>query len=107
MLDGIVRDRVKMALNGHVIVTVIIDEDGEPLGEPWCEVKGIAEVGTSNAPLVDVLEQDLGQLIMRADERTVADDDKLEEQLKRQARRTCQQEIGKKVEVTCVISRLS
>jgi ribonuclease J len=37
----------------------------------------------------------------------VADDDKLEEQLKRQARRTCQQEIGKKVEVTCVISRLS
>jgi ribonuclease J len=107
MLDGIVRDRVKMALNGHVIVTVIIDEDGEPLGEPWCEVKGIAEVGTSNAPLVDVLEQDLGQLIMRADDRTVADDDKLEEQLKRQARRTCQQEIGKKVEVTCVISRLS
>ena len=44
---------------------------------------------------------------MRADDRTLADDDKLEEQLRRIARQTCQGEIGKRVEVTCVISRLS
>ena len=35
-MDGIVRDRIRMALNGHVTVTVIMDEDDEPLGEPWC-----------------------------------------------------------------------
>ena len=106
-LDGIVRDRIRMALNGHVVVTVIVDEDGEPLGEPWCELKGLPEIGTSKAPLVDVLEEDLHQFLMRADDRTLADDDKLEEQLRRIARQTCQGEIGKRVEVTCVISRLS
>ncbi|MEL6509876.1 MAG: ribonuclease J [Pseudomonadota bacterium] len=106
-LDGIVRDRMRMALNGHVIVTVIIDEDGEPLGEPWCETKGLAEQGQSNAPLVDILEEDLSQFLRRADDRTLADDDKLEEQIKRIVRQTTQAEIGKKVEVTSVISRLS
>ena len=33
-LDGVVRDRIRMALNGHVTITVILDEDGELLGEP-------------------------------------------------------------------------
>ena len=28
-LDGVVRDRIRMALNGHVLVTLILDEDDE------------------------------------------------------------------------------
>ncbi|MGR3542323.1 MAG: ribonuclease J, partial [Hasllibacter sp.] len=32
-LDGVVRDRIRMALNGHVIVSLIVDEDDSPLGE--------------------------------------------------------------------------
>jgi ribonuclease J len=106
-LDGIVRDRIRMALNGHVIVTVILDEEDEPLGEPWCELMGLAEMGRNNAPLVDVLEADLSQMLGRANEKTLTDDDKLEEALKRTTRQTCQAEIGKKPEVTVVISRLA
>ncbi len=41
-LDGVVRDRIRMALNGHVMVTLIIDEHDEPLGDPWCEINGPA-----------------------------------------------------------------
>jgi len=105
-MDGIVRDRIRMALNGHVLVTLIIDEEGEPLGEPWCELRGLAETGRSKAPLVDVLEEDLQQFLGRADARTLAEDDKLEEGLRRIVRNTAQTEIGKKPEVTVVISRL-
>jgi ribonuclease J len=106
-LDGIVRDRIRMALNGHVIVTVILDEDDELLGEPWCEVMGLSEMGRSNAPLVDALEEDLSQFIGRAGAKTLTDDDKLEEGLRRVTRQTTQNEIGKKPEVTVVISRLA
>ncbi|PIE14471.1 MAG: MBL fold hydrolase [Rhodobacterales bacterium] len=106
-LDGIVRDRIRIALNGHVIVTVILDEEGEPLGEPWCEVVGLAETGRSHAPLVDVLEQDLSQFLGRASEKTLGDDDKLEQELKRIVRRVSQDEIGKKPEVTVITSRLA
>jgi ribonuclease J len=106
-LDGVVRDRIRMALNGHVIVTVILDEEDELLGEPWCEIMGLPEMGRNSAPLVDALEEDLSQFIGRAGDKTITDDDKLEEGLRRIARQTAQAEIGKKPEVTVVISRLA
>ena len=106
-LDGIVRDRIRLALNGHVTATVIIDEDGEVLGEPWCEIIGLAEIGKSSAPVVDVLEADLGQFLGRADRRTLADDDKLEDAARKIIRKSAMDETGKKPEVTLVISRLA
>ncbi|MEQ9693626.1 ribonuclease J [Shimia sp. SDUM112013] len=106
-LDGIVRDRIRMALNGHLVVTVILDEDDEPLGEAWCEIKGLPEQGRSFAPLLDVLEEDLTQFLGRASEKTLSNDDKLEEELRRIARNTCNDEIGKKPEVTVIVSRMS
>lgn len=106
-LDGIVRDRIRMALNGHVTVTLILDENDDPMGDPWCDVMGLAETGRSHAPLVDVLEEDLGQFLGRAKGSTRADDDKLEDGLRKAVRQSCMNEIGKKPEVTVVISRLA
>ena len=106
-LDGVVRDRIRMALNGHVVVTLIVDEEDEPLGDPWCETKGLPETGRSRAPLVDVLEEDLSQWVRRAGAKTLRDEDKLNEGLRRVARQTAQDEIGKKPEVTVIVSRLS
>ncbi|WP_425085027.1 ribonuclease J [Ruegeria profundi] len=105
-LDGVVRDRIRMALNGHVTVTVILDEEDEPLGEPWCDAMGLPEIGTSRAALVEVLEEDLNQFLMRAEAKTLCDDDKLEEAMRRIVRQTAKAEIGKKPEVTVVISRM-
>lgn len=105
-MDGIVRDRIRMALNGHVVVTVILDEDDEPLGEPWCDIKGLAETGTSNAALVEVMEEDLNQFLMRAGAKTLRNEEKLEQELRRIARQSAHGEIGKKPEVTVVVSRM-
>ncbi len=106
-LDGVVRDRIRMALNGHVLVTLIMDDEDQPLGDPWCEVMGLAETGRSRAPLVDVLEEDLSQWVNRAGKKIWRDDDKLNEGLRRAVRQTAQDETGKKPEVTVVVSRLS
>lgn len=105
-LDGIVRDRIRMALNGHVIVTVILDEEDEPLGDAWCELMGLPEVGASQVSVVEVLEADLTQFLMRANPKTLASDERLEESLRRIVRQTAQAEIGKRPEVTVVISRM-
>ncbi len=103
--DGVVRDRIRMALNGHVMVNVILDED-EPLGEPWIETMGLPEMGNSNAPLAELLENDLNQQLMRLSAKTLMDDGKLEEEMRRMTRNIAMSEIGKKPEVTVVISRL-
>ncbi|MFY0661670.1 MAG: ribonuclease J [Shimia sp.] len=106
-MDGIIRDRIRMALNGHVIVTVLLDEDDEPLGDAWCELMGLPELGRSQAPLVDVLEEDVTQFLGRAKEKTLRDDDKIEGDIRRIVRNSARDEIGKKPEVTVIVSRLS
>ena len=106
-LDGIVRDRIKLAVNGLIVVNIIIDENDEMLGEPWCELRGLADFGQSECNFVDVLEEDLSQYIGRASVSIIKDDNKLEKDIKRIARQTALSEIGKKPEISIIISRLS
>lgn len=106
-LDGVVRNRMRMALNGQVVVTLIIDENNEPLGDPWVELSGLTETGKSGVALAEVLEEDLSQFVNRANAKTLRDDVKLEKELRIAARRSAQGEIGKKPEVMVIISRLS
>ena len=106
-MDGVVRDRIRMALNGHVTVTLIVDEDGEALGEPWVDTMGLPTKGRGGRDLSEVLEADLGAFVSSAGRKLMADDDQLEEALKRAVRQVAMEVIGKKPEVIVVISRLS
>ncbi|WP_298292619.1 ribonuclease J [uncultured Litoreibacter sp.] len=106
-LDGVVRDRIRMALNGQVVIGILIDEEDEPLTDAWAEMRGLPEVGQSRVSVQDILEEEVGQFLGRADSKTVADDGKLEEQVKRIVRNACSKEIGKKPEVVVLISRLT
>ena len=106
-LDGVVRDRIRVALNGQVFLTLIMDENDEPLGEPWAELVGLPETGRSRAPLVELIEAAADGFMGRADDKVLIDDDKIEEGLRRVVRQTAVEEIGKKPEVVVVISRLS
>jgi ribonuclease J len=105
--DGVVRDRIRMALNGHMIVTLILDENDDPLGDPWVELMGLSEKGRSNGALIEAVEADLAQYLGRANDKTLIDDVKLEKELKNVARRAAHSSIGKKPEVTVIVSRLS
>lgn len=106
-MDGVVRDRIRLALNGHVVITVIMDEDDSPLGEPWAELEGVAEVGRSGRPLSESLEEELAEFLNRAGGKILRDDDKLDEGIRRVVRQVSMEEIGKKPEVTVVVSRLA
>ena len=105
--DGVVRDRIRMALNGHVMATLILDEGDALLGDAWVEVMGLPELGRRGAPLVDTLETELGEFLNGVGVKVLRDDAKLEEALRRFIRTVAMEEIGKKPEVTVVISRLS
>lgn len=106
-LDGVVRDRIRMALNGHALVTLILDEADEPMGEPWVELMGLPTVGRGERPLAETIEADLAEFAERADRKLLRDDDKLDEAIRKVTRQVAMEEIGKKPEVTVVISRLT
>lgn len=106
-LDGIVRDRIRMALNGIAVIGVLIDEQDEPLLDAWCDLRGLPEIGRSRTGLAELIEDEVGQFLGRADDKTIMDDDRLEEAIRRIVRQTAQDEIGKKPEVAVLISRLA
>jgi len=105
-MDGVIRDRIRMALNGHVMVTVILDEADAPLGEAWVEIMGLPAMGRGNRALSETLESDLTEFLENAGKKLLGDDDKLDEALRRIVRQVTVEEIGKKPEVTVVVSRL-
>ena len=104
-LDGVIRDRIRMALNGHVLVTVILDDDNDTLGDAWVELMGLTLKGRSGR-LQETLEAEINEYLQGAGQKVLRDDDKLDEALRRIARQVSMEEIGKKPEVTVVVSRL-
>ncbi|PKP74066.1 MAG: MBL fold hydrolase [Alphaproteobacteria bacterium HGW-Alphaproteobacteria-6] len=106
-MDGVVRDRIRMAVNGHVLATAILDEEDRPLGDAWVEMMGLPAKGRGGAPLGEQIEAELTEMLERADDRLLRDDTKLDEAIRRLVRQVAMEEVGKKPEVTVVVSRLT
>ncbi|MDO5632664.1 MAG: ribonuclease J [Paracoccus sp. (in: a-proteobacteria)] len=105
-MDGIVRDRIRMALNGHALVSVIVDEDDNVLPDAWVELMGLPDITRNGQSLARHIETELAAFLERADDRIVRDDAKMDEAIRRATRQAAMEEIGKKPEVTVIISRL-
>ena len=99
------RERMKLALNGIVMVALIIDEDDEPLEDCWVETRGLPEMVGHDA-LAEMIEDQLASALPRMNRKTVMDDDKIEDEVKRIVRQVCVSEIGRKPEVAVIVSRL-
>jgi ribonuclease J len=105
-MDGVVRDRIRMATRGLVTVSVIIDESGKPMGDPWVETLGLPDVARLRDGIGGALEEEIGREMGRAKKSEIADDDALEKIISRACARCCNDLIGKKPLCTVMISRL-
>ncbi|MCZ0963524.1 ribonuclease J [Paracoccus benzoatiresistens] len=105
-MDGIARDRIRMALNGHALVSVIVDEDDNVLPDAWVELMGLPGRTRGGEDLGAHIEGELAEFLEGADARVVRNDAKMDEAIRRITRQVAMEEIGKKPEVTVIISRL-
>ncbi|MCK0168996.1 ribonuclease J [Jannaschia sp. S6380] len=105
--DGVVRDRIRMALNGHVVVAVMVDDDDQILEDTWVDIRGLPELARGSASLASMMEEHLAGQLARADTRTAGDDEKLEDLIVKGVRKVAQDEVGKRPEVTVLITRLT
>ena len=104
--DGVVRDRIRMALNGLVVVSVMVDEGDEVMEDAWVELRGLPEVGSGNEAVSDAVEAALAQTLARVDRKTADDDEKLEAAVTKRVRQIVQDMTGKRPEVAVLITRL-
>ncbi len=105
-MDGVVRDRIRMALRGKVAVSVIIDERGRPLGGAWVETTGLPDNPKMRDGLEGALEAEVGRVLTRAKPAELDDDEALDEMIQRAVSRICNDAVGKKPGCTVMISRL-
>ena len=56
-MEGVVRDRIRMALNGAVFATMIFDEEDRPLGDAWVELMGLPAQTRNGRPLAEARAQ--------------------------------------------------
>lgn len=105
-LDGIVRERVRMALRGHAAVNVIIDERGRPMGGAWVELTGVPDNPKMRDGLAGALEAEVDRVLARAKRAELADDEALDELIQRAVARIANDAVGKKPVCKVMISRL-
>ena len=105
-MDGVVRERIRMALRGKVAVSVIIDERGRPLGGAWVETTGLPDNPKMRDGLEGALEAEVGRVLTRAKPAELDDDEALDELIQRAVSRICNDAVGKKPVCTVMISRL-
>jgi ribonuclease J len=105
-MDGIVRERIRMATRGKVAVSIIIDERGRLLGDPWVETTGLPDNPRMRDGLAGALEAEIGRSLGRLGRKELGDDEVVDELVQRTCSRICNDAVGKKPVCTVMISRL-
>jgi ribonuclease J len=102
--DGVIRDRLRMARQGHAVIVLVVDEAGELIADPEVRLLGAPKgEGTS---LSDRIADAVDAAVERAGKRDKASDDGLEEVAARAARKVCMDVWGKKPLTTVMVIRL-
>ena len=103
-LDGVVRERIRMAIRGHVSVSLVFDEGGAPMDGVWIEQRGLPD--SHEDGLEAYLEAEVEKSLSRASRKELRNDAAVEEFIGIAVRRACYAGIGKKPIVSVMINRL-
>jgi ribonuclease J len=106
-LDGVIRERLKLARQGLVIVAVTVDADGDLLADPLVRCHGAPKDGADwDAPLDEMIAEAVDDALDGAPAKTRRRDDGVEELVARAARQICGRYWGKRPVVTVLVTRL-
>ncbi|MEM6743174.1 MAG: ribonuclease J [Pseudomonadota bacterium] len=104
--DGVVRSRLRLARQGHVVVSLVVDETGDLCADPEVRIVGGPDQSADwPASLEEMIYEAVDEAV-DALPRKRRDDDGLEEAASRAVRRVASRRWGKKPTVTVLVTRL-
>lgn len=101
-MDGVVRERVQIALRGHVVISLVIEEDGQMIDGAWAQSVGLPE----SEKLCGELEKKIDQALGQAKRKTLNNDEAVETLVSRISNQVSNEMVGKKPVCTVLINRL-
>ncbi len=106
-LDGVIRERLKLAREGAVFVALVVDEVGELLADPQVKCLGAPEDDEAwKAPLDEMIATAVDDAIEGASPKQKRTEAAIEELATRAARRVTSKFWGKRAVVTVLVTRL-
>ncbi|HEU0221835.1 MAG TPA: ribonuclease J, partial [Paracoccaceae bacterium] len=106
-LDGVVRDRIKLASRGHVVAAVVVDQDGGLAADPVVRVRGlVSEVSDEVPDLAIALEDAIDLAFERANARQLRTLDAIEGLVTASCSQLCNRMIGRRPVVSVLVSRV-
>ena len=106
-MDGVIRERLKMARQGQVIAALVVDEDGDLLADPQVRCLGAPRDGPDHsAPLDQMIADEIDDEIEGAPAKTRRTESGIEELAGRAIRRVTGRVWGKRPVVTVIVTRL-
>ncbi|MEM1346081.1 MAG: ribonuclease J [Pseudomonadota bacterium] len=104
--DGVIRERLKLARQGHVVVTAVLDDEGL-IADPAVRCLGAPKQAEGwPAPLEEMIADAVDQAIEDAPAKTLRSDNAVEDLVVRAVRRVATRYWGKKPIVTPILTRL-
>lgn len=105
--DGVIRERLKLARQGHVVVSVVVDEDGDLIADPEVRCVGAPKDGEGwHAPLDEMIAEVVDDALETAPKKRKATERAIEELVSQAARRAAARHWGKKPVTTVIVTRL-
>jgi ribonuclease J len=106
-LDGVIRDRLKLARNGLVVVSVVVDMDGVLIADPEVRCVGAPQQDVGwKASLEKMITKSVDDAVEGAAKKAKRSDNGLDEIVSRAVRAVTVRHWGKKPVITVLISRL-
>lgn len=103
--DGVVLERMRMAIRGAVVVSLLFEENAL-IGESWAEVLGLPDTRAMEQDLQEALERSIDEELSSAKKNTLSNDDEVEKLVSRTVSRLCKDLVGKKPVTKVLINRL-
>ncbi|MEM8871424.1 MAG: ribonuclease J [Pseudomonadota bacterium] len=104
-MDGVVRDRIRMAVRGHIVVSVMVEPDGRIADTPWVDCNGLAEAVPGRGAIADLLEREIEETLEAARPNSLKNDEALEKLVVKASHTLSLELLGKKPVVTVLINR--
>ena len=106
-MDGVIRDRLKLARNGQVVVAVVVDMDGDLIADPEVRCPGAPQTAPGwNGTLDEMIAKAVDDALETAPKKAKRTDEGLEQIISRTSRGVAVRHWGKKPVVTILITRL-
>jgi ribonuclease J len=92
----LLKDRHRLANEGSIVATVIIDEDGYLLNDPILVIAGLGADEAEQYELEEMVFADVEQTVLKADNADRRDPEKMQETIRLAIRRRIKNELGKR-----------